>query len=385
MTHLIAYNTNDLNALLITEKAEIWHNRGWLSTALWTKIKANYVVNFYSPNIFMRIAGFIFSLILIVALLAILTLFMGGNVEKSWPLLAVFMGFIAIAFLEFIIKSKHYKSGIDDALLYGGVCLVMGGLTSVLDLNTNELTFYCLFLPFLTIAAIRYVDNLMSIVVYTFSLIIVILTTFKLASMASLILPFVVMLFSTIIYLIVVKMQQNKAFIYWQINLNTLEALSLITFYASGNYFILQQTNALYFNNTIVAMPYVFWFFTFATPFLYIYKGLKNKNRLLLSIGLLAIAAGIASFRYYFHVMPMEIAAIIGGVILLSTAYFSIKYLRNNKTPFTYDEEDGEKPFYQHAESLIIAQTFGNQQPQDAEKPLFGGGDFGGGGGGSAF
>ncbi len=385
MTHLIAYNTNDLNALLITEKAEIWHNRGWLSTALWTKIKANYVVNFYSPNIFMRIGGFVFSLILIVALLAILTLFMGGNVEKSWPLLAVFMGFIAIAFLEFIIKSKHYKSGIDDALLYGGVCLIIGGLMTVLDLNANELTFYCLFFPFLMVAAIRYIDTLMSIVVYIFLLIIVILTTLKLPLIAPLILSFVVMLFSAIIYLIVVKTQQNKAFIYWQMNLNTLEALSLMTFYASGNYFILQQTNALYFNNSIVAMPYVFWFFTFATPFLYIYKGLKNKNRLLLSIGLLAIATGVATFRYYFHVMPMEIAAIIGGVILLSTAYFSIKYLRDNKTPFTYDAEDGETPFYQHAESLIIAQTFGNQQPQEGEKPLFGGGDFGGGGGGSAF
>ena len=81
----------------------------------------------------------------------------------------------------------------------------------------------------------------------------------------------------------------------------------------------------------------------------------------------------------------MEIAAIIGGVVLLSIAYFSIRYLKNNKTPFTYDEAEGDKPFYQHAESLIIAQTFGNQQTQEGEKPLFGGGDFGGGGGGSTF
>ena len=54
MKNLIAYNTNDLNALLITEKAETWHKRGWLSTALFNKIKAHYTINFYSPNIFMR-------------------------------------------------------------------------------------------------------------------------------------------------------------------------------------------------------------------------------------------------------------------------------------------------------------------------------------------
>lgn len=385
MTNLIAYNTNDLNALLITEKAQIWHNRGWLSPELWTEIKANYTINFYSPNIFMRIGGFVFSIILMMAFLGILALFTGGNIDKSLPVLAVFIGSASIAFLEFIIKSKHYKSGIDDALLYGGSCLIVGGLTELLHLNPSELPFYCLFLPFLMIAAMRYVDNLMTFVAYIFSLVIIILTTFKFPSIAPLILSFVVMLFALIIYLATIKMQQNKALMYWQTNLNTIEALSLITFYASGNYFILQKVNATYFNNPIVAMPYVFWFFTFTIPLFYIYKGLKDKNRLLLSIGLLAIAAGVATFRYYFHVIPMEIAAIIGGVVLLSTAYFSIRYLKNNKTPFTYDEAEGDKPFYQHAESLIIAQTFGNQQTQEGEKPLFGGGDFGGGGGGSTF
>ncbi len=385
MTNLIAYNKIDLDALLITEKAETWFNRGWLSTELLTKIKANYTTHFYSPNIFMRIGGFVFSVILMIAVLAILALFMNGNTETSLPFLAVFMGVMSIVLLEFIIKSKHYKSGIDEALLYAGSCLVLGGLTTFLHLNINELPFYCLFLPFLIIAAIRYVDSLMTIVAYVFSLIIALLTTFKFSSIAALILPFVVMLFSLIVYLITIKMQQNKALMYWQTNLNTLEALTLMTFYASGNYFILQQANATYFNNPIVALPYIFWFFTFVMPILYIYKGLKDKNRLILSIGLLAIVAGVATFRYYFHIMPMEIAAIIGGVILLSIAYLSIRYLKNNKTPFTYDEEAGDKPFYHQAESLIIAQTLGNQQAQEGEKPLLGGGDFGGGGGGASF
>ena len=385
MTNLIAYNTNDLNALLITEKAQIWHNRGWLSPELWTEIKANYTINFYSPNIFMRMGGFVFSLILMTAVFALLILFMGGIGDKSLSILAVLVGAVSMAILEFIIKSKHYKSGIDEALLYGGLSFIIGGLTEILHLNPTELPFYCLFLPCLSMAAIRYIDNALTIVAFIFLLVIVILTTFKFPSIAPLILSFVVMLFSVIIYLMAIKMQQNKALIYWHTHLNTLEALALITFYASGNYFILQQANATYFNNPIVAMPYVFWFFTFSIPVLYIYKGLKDKNRLLLSIGLLAIAAGVSTFRYYFHIMPLEIAAIIGGVVLLSIAYFSIKYLKNNKTPFTYDEAEGDKPFYQHAESLIIAQTFGHQHTQEGEKPLFGGGDFGGGGAGSEF
>ena len=209
--------------------------------------------------------------------------------------------------------------------------------------------------------------------------------TMKLPKIAALILPFMTMLFAIITYLITLKIQNKIALRFWKNNVDIIEGLSLITFYASGNYFIIQKANEMYFNNPIVAMPYLFWAFTFIVPFLYIYQGLKQKNRLILSVGLLAIAVSVATFRNYFHVMPLEIAAIIGGAILLATAYFAIKYLKNNKTPFTYDEDEDQKPFYQQAESLIIAQTFGNQQGQNEGKPLFGGGDFGGGGAGQEF
>jgi uncharacterized protein with PQ loop repeat len=160
--------------------------------------------------------------------------------------------------------------------------------------------------------------------------------------------------------------------------------LSLLLFYASCNYFVLQQANETYFENPTVVLAPLFWFLTFAIPIFYIYQGLKQKNRLILSVGLLGIAAGVATFRNYFHVVPMEIAAIIAGAILLAIAYFSIQYLKRHQTPFTYDE-DGEKPFYQQAESLIIAQSLGGTPPQEGEKPLFDGGDFGGGGAGENF
>lgn len=381
MTHLIAYNKEGLDALIITDKAATWHEKGWISTDIWTKIKDVYKSNFYTPNVFMRVGAFVFCSILI---FAILGLFAIGSNANALSYLSLFVGIVAIAILEVIIKSKHYQSGVDEALLYCGLSLIIGGLTEVLRLNTNELPFYCLFLPILVIAAIRYVDGLITMMAYVFSLVIVILITLKFPTIAPLILSFVVMLFAAMLYFRTITMQQNSNVRFWRSNLNILEALSLITFYASGNYFILQQANIVYFNNPVVGMAALFWFFTFSVPFLYIYQGLKRKNRLLLAIGLLAIAAAVATFRYYFHVMPMEIAAIVAGALLLGIAYFSIKYLKNNKTPFTY-EEDGEKPFYHQAESLIIAQTLGSTATPETEKPLFGGGDFGGGGAGNEF
>ena len=380
---LIAYNSNDLDAQLMREKSASWYKKGLLSTESWDKIKAHYTINFYTPNVFMRIGSFIFCTLLIYALLM---LFAIGSLGKSFTYLALIIGIISIAFLEFVIQSKkHYKSGIDDALLYCGLGFIVSSLAYLMDLNPEKLTFYCFFLPVLIIAAIRYLDGLITIIAYCFALIIVVLMTMKLTTIAALILPFMTMLFAIITYLITLKIQNKIVLRFWKNNVDIIEGLSLVTFYASGNYFIIQKANEMYFNNPIVSMPYLFWAFTFIVPFLYIYQGLKQKNRLILSIGLLAIAMGVATFRNYFHVMPLEIAAIIGGAILLAIAYFAIKYLKNNETPFTYDEELDEKPFYQQAESLIIAQTFGIQQGQNEGKPLFGGGDFGGGGAGQEF
>ena len=241
-----------------------------------------------------------------------------------------------------------------------------------------------MFLPVLMLAAIRYADTLITALAYGFALAIVVLATMKFPKIAPSVLSFVVMFFAIITYFSSVKLQKSIESRFWKNNLDIVEGLSLVLFYASGNYFVLQQANETYFNNPTVALAPLFWFLTFAIPVFYMYQGLKQKNRLILSMGLLGIAAGVATFRYYFHIMPLEVAAIIAGAILLVIAYFSIQYLKRHQTLFTY-EEDGDKPFYQQAESLIVAQSLGGATPQEGEKPLFGGGDFGGGGAGENF
>jgi hypothetical protein len=384
MDKLIAYNTKDLDAQIIHEQADIWQKKGWIKTAFFDKIKAHFLVHFYSPNVFMRVGAAIFCTLLVWAFFALIMQFGGLYSENALSSKALFTGILCLAFLEFMIQSKHYKSGMDDALLYNSLSLTIWGLGSFLKLDVDQLAFYWTFLPVLTIAAIRYTDTLITTISYSFLLAIVVLTTMKFPTIAPSVLSFVVMFFAIITYFSSVKLQKNIASRFWKNNLDVVEGLSLILFYASCNYFVLQQANETYFENPTVALAPLFWFLTFAIPVFYIYQGLKQKNRLILSMGLLGIAAGVGTFRYYFHIMPMEVAAILAGAVLLAIAYFSIQYLKRNQTPYTY-QEDGEKPFYQQAESLIIAQSLGGATPQEGEKPLFGGGDFGGGGAGENF
>ena len=186
MTSLIAYNSADLDAQLISDKSESWYKKGLLSTESWDKIKAHYTINVYTPNVFMRIGSFIFCMVLIYALSFFFAILSSGN---SFAYLALIIGIILIVFLEFIIKSKkHYKSGIDEALLYAGLGFIISSLGYLMDLNPDNVSFYCLFLPLLIIAAIRYLDGLITIAAYCFGLIIVVLITMKLPKIAALIL-----------------------------------------------------------------------------------------------------------------------------------------------------------------------------------------------------
>jgi hypothetical protein len=381
MKQLIAYKNTNLDSLIISKQAETWYQKGWLSNDVWEKIKTHYKTPFYSPNIFMRIGAFIFCTILVFALFGLLFItIIGAETETKQSSIALLIGVFCIYSLEFMIKSNHYKSGIDDALLYCGLGFIIGGLANFLKLDVDKVAFYIIFLPLLLIAAIRYTDILISLVGYGFMVAIIVLTTNQYPRLSLTVLNILLLIFAAITYFSAVHVQKNTAFRFWNDSLDVIQGLSLILFYLGGNY---------YFNSRDVGFPQyqahpIFWIPTFLIPIFYIYQGLKQKNRLILSMGLLGIAAGVGTFRYYFHIMPMEVAAILAGALLLGFAYFSIQYLKRHQTPYTY-EEDGEKPFYQQAESLIIAQSLGGATPQEGEKPLFGGGDFGGGGAGENF
>jgi hypothetical protein len=385
MTKLIAYDTDDLDRQIIADKADLWHAKGALPTETWERIRANYTTAFHTPNIFIRIGGFIFCCFVVMSFGALIFQFsMGATSENSYTALLFFIGILCIVALEFIIKQNHYRSGIDDALLYAGLWSLIASMMTFLRLNIDDLPFFLTFLPLIAFAAMRYTDKLLTAIAYGFVVAVVVHATIKFPTIAPYILSFVVSFTAIALYFLSVNAQKKLAMRFWKAQLDLVEGMSLVLFYASCNYYVLQKVNQDYFQNPNVGLAPLFWFLTFAIPIFYIYQGLKQKNRLILSVGILGIAAGVATFRVYFHVMPMEIAAILAGSVLLAFAYFSMRYLKQNKTPFTYDE-DSDKPFYAQAESIIIAQSLGNQSPQTDGNPNFGGGDFGGGGAGEHF
>ena len=119
----------------------------------------------------------------------------------------------------------------------------------------------------------------------------------------------------------------------------------------------------------------------------YVVAGLRKKDPILLWTGLGLVAAAVFTIRYYYHLLPAELAMILGGSILIAGAYGLIRFLHTPKKGFSSIAPDGPHPLENlPIESLIQAETFkiAPTQPTD-QSGRFGGGSGGGAGAGGTY
>ena len=99
------------------------------------------------------------------------------------------------------------------------------------------------------------------------------------------------------------------------------------------------------------------------------------------------MVAAIATFRYYYHLLPTDIMLTIAGALTILIAWLTIRYLATPKHGFTYTDP-GEKVLldYLRIESLITAEIVSDRPSAPThDDSRFGGGDFGGGGASESF
>lgn len=384
---MIAYNIEWLDALLTKDTARIWHEKGLISTEQWQALQERHASKFYSPNLFIRIGLAIFCMILLSSTGGMLTMITMPESTMGWSFYSLFWGGLCFAVLESwaIRKAFHKGSGVDDLLLYTATGAILMGIYGVFDFDVPMLVSCFIAWPLLVLGSVRYLDRLMAVGAFVCSLLIILLMVKDIPRLALYLLPFAGMLFSAGAYVFAWKGQRKYAWRHWIGVLTVVELLSLVTFYASGNYWVIQQSGAAWFELEQVPMAGFFWLFTFAVPFVYIIMGLRGKDRPLLDIGLGCVAAAVFSFRYFYHVMSFSWALVIAGAVLFATAYFSIRYLNKKAGAYTYEEES-ETTMLQEIEEQLIEQTIANQPgPKPDKADSFGGGQFGGGGAGAEY
>lgn len=384
---MTAYNRDWLDALAVKNTAREWHSKGLLSDEKWQAIQEANPSNFYTPNVFVRIGLAIFALILVVAVMGLAAMVTEPDSDSGLAAFGFVWGIIWIAVLEIwaIRTARHHGSGIDDVLLYTGVYCVVASWCSQLPNGADTLAYCFVAWPFLLAGSIRYCDRLMALATFLCTLLIVLLTVNKIPGAALYLLPFTGMGVSAAVFFAVRKAQRQHRWRHWNGSLAVLELAALLTFYASGNYWVVQQVAQAKYALDQPPMGWFFWGFTMLVPLALIWQGIVRKDRLLLDGGLAIVAAAVFTFRIYFHVVPWAWAALIAGAGLFLIAYFSIRYLQKNAGAYTYDA-DGQKSMLQKVEEQLIEQTISVQTaPNPVKGEPMGGGQFGGGGAGSDF
>lgn len=385
---MIAYNHTSLDNLIINEEVKTALQNDLISKEEVAGIQTKYPVNLYSPNLFIRIGLFLLTGVISLMGYGIFCLMLLNSREVGYGIMTIIYGLLNYAGLEFIIREKkHYRSGIDDALMIFSLGFIIAGVNIIADPVSSYLGQSILvFIPAFYFL-LRFGNVLMAGITFLSFLSIVFFGFMKLGEAAKYVMPFLLMALSLFIYLSVRKSKKSLRLRHYKPCLTFIEILALIILYVAGNYFVVREVSNSMFDLQLkegesIPGGWLFWLITVLLPLVYILKGLQKRDVILLRTGLIMIAAIVFTVRYYHHVAPLEIAMSIGGTFMILLAYFITKYLTPPKHGFTHAEPNDPKlKGLLNLESLIVTETFNQATPVEPEKGFdFGGGSAGGAG-----
>lgn len=399
-----AYNEEWIFNREVQDTARRWGKTKLLLPEQVKAIDGAFPSQFYQPNLFIRIALFLFTCLgnmTAAGLVFLAVLGIGsprGDAEEVRFLLGCLIcGGGSLLLLELLISSNHlYRSGVDNALLYLGVAYLAGALVISYDLllphslELDDLQEYGLLWPLLALLAavmltaiIRYADPLAAALTLLLYLGIVGAVVLRLP-LGKALLPFALMLACAGSYWLVRQLTRRPDYLYYRPAVRTVKALTLACFYLAGNYLVVREANAL-----LNDLPYsvqirfapLFYLFTVAIPLLYIHQGLRRADRIILYVGLLSLGFSIYTYRFYRSVLPPEWALTLGGIFLIGLSGWALRYLRPARHGLSSEPADSPSEFSQlNLESLVMSHvTETTLQPHEPGFQ-FGGGQSGGGG-----
>jgi hypothetical protein len=378
-----AYNESEVRNLAINRIAKRWTDQKLISEAQFEAVKATFPQHFYLPSVFIQIGLFIFTITACASFAGFISLFLSGKIEKSLAGISLICCVCFTGAMELLIKNRRlFHSGVDNALLYAAVITAFAPFFVWFE-NSLTVAQYCLIaLVLLSMVVIRYAD--LTAVALWFVAILTLLTNVMIQyPYGKALLPFAIMALAISLYFLSGK---TTGFYYHNCKLLT-RILSLSSFYLAGNYYVVREGNAILGDLPVAVAPqlsnaFVFYALTCLVPLLYVFLGLKKKDRILLVTGLFSFGFSIFTYRYYFPILTIAQGLVVAGAAMITIAVWAIWYLKVPRYGLT-DEADSERST-SDLEALLTSQYLGRAAPQN-NGPKFGEGSFGGGGAGSDY
>ena len=383
-----AYNPDWLKNLLIVKEAKQWMVSGLISKEQYKIIAEQYPSGFYHPNMIIRILLLLATGVVLGAITGLLILMVMDTDESVMSVLSIIYGIISMLVLDrfFIASKNHYKSGINEAILYHSVLFVMLGL---IEFFKESPTPYAIVLGcVLTFTAYRYLDLISTIGALCSFGWLVFYWLYQAGGTVQQIIPMVFIVLFTPLYFGFKELKKKPANEAWENCLIMAQSVCLLFIYAAGNYFVVRELSVEMLELDLqegqdIPLAFVFYGLTVLIPSLYLYFGLKNKDLVLIRVSLVVLAFSVLTFKYYFSLGHHEITLTVSGLILLGISVTLLRWLKVPQHGYTRENILNEKWANSNAQAFIVSQTLSAAKAPEAHQ--FGGGESGGGGTASKF
>lgn len=388
---MIGYDKKRLDDQILVDEADTLYKGGFINNEQKKFIKKELPVFKGQDNILVRIGFFVLGSMLYSSICGAISI-VGMNAENAYFQICCYIfAVVGFAGSEFLAKQNFYNHGLNDAFILGAILNVGFAIGITTEGYESVIAF------FMAAAAIfmfiRYL-HLLSMLVFCLAI-----TTylffqmFEFGDIGRAVLPFTAMIFAAVFYLLTTKLISKLKKSYYYNGLLLANSFCLILFYLSCNYLVVRELSEELLGTEVkpgTDIPFAFFFyaFTFIVPVAYLVQALRSKDRIMLWISFLAIGFSIYTIRFYYAVLPIEVALTLGGLVLFAIAYFSIRKLKEKESGLTFKPDRiNHSDTLLNAEALVVASTFGMKpevKPQGSPME-FGGGGFSGGGSGESF
>jgi len=330
---IIAYKIPELEKRNVLSEARNLFKSNVLNEEQWGKIQGEFATNLYTPSFTMRVLLFIVSLIGMFTIMGPIGLIFGSVGDTGYQFLSFLLGISLLAFTDkILINDKfHYKSGVTEAGIYAGLSFIA---FAILGSKSHSLLVYPI-LGFLlaAFAAIRYLNLMALFLTIGFFGWILFQVLYDIGGVAQALMPFIIMTSFGLIYWGSKKVRVKLSYEFLNDQFIILQTISLVLFYMAGNYFVVRELSIKMLGLMLSAqqdIPFAFVFYglTALVPIGIIYWGIKHKSILLIRVGLLTIALGVITFKYYFSLGMPVLTVTIAGAILVIVALLLLNYLK---------------------------------------------------------
>ena len=376
------------NSFLLAEAKRL-NDLGFVSNARLAAIKGQLPVLKSNNNFLIRIGFFVLGCFLFSSIIGVFSLFTISLVGSHFGIMAFIYFIVGIVASEFLSRIQHqYGYGLDDAFILG----FQGFFCATVGFSFHSPLAAFIALGCVGFAAcLRYLHTL-SVLLSLIGIVgAICYLVLEMKVVNSSFLPFILLFLALIFYFVYTKISKSNRFIYYTNSILLLQGLSLILSYFAMNYLVVRELSESLLGLKIANgedIPYAFLFygFTFLTPIFFILYSLFIKDKLMLIIGFLTFGFSIFTIRYYYQVLPIEVALLLGGALLFTITYLAIRKIEDKETGITFKPVRGsEIDILTNLEALVVNLQVDLKPMELNSKMPFGGGGFSGGGSGESF